>query len=107
MFTAFDVTKLLRSGGNTVKHYDVNDTIKKMFSNGDRLMEKVMIDEPVQWVQAQEKQKLKISTAPIYVNEVVVWQFVRYSINRAKMIGFAYGLGFSVFVATLVKLMGK
>ncbi|KPK37448.1 MAG: hypothetical protein AMJ65_14530 [Phycisphaerae bacterium SG8_4] len=70
-------------------------------------MEKVMIDEPVQWVQNQERRKLNPSTNPVYINEAVVWRFVRYSINRAKVVGFAYGLGFSVFVAMFVKLMGK
>lgn len=35
MFTAFDVTKLLRAGGQSVRHSDVNDAVKQMYRDGE------------------------------------------------------------------------
>lgn len=68
-------------------------------------MEKVIIENPQQWLAAQEL-KLTQSVPPLYVSEATVYQFYRWSYRKARFTGIAIGLAIAVTIAAIVKLMG-
>lgn len=68
-------------------------------------MEKVIIENPQQWLAAQEL-KLTQKVPPLYVSEATVYQFYRWSYRKARFTGIVIGLAIAVTIAAIVKLMG-
>jgi hypothetical protein len=74
-----------------------------------KVMDKLTIETPAQWLKAQELKQSKIIGAlmpSLYIKETVVYEFYKWSTHKAMFTGFALGLGFAVAVAAIVKLAG-
>ena len=68
-------------------------------------MEKLSVDTPKEWLAATHL-KLMQPVPPIYVRESVVYEFYQWSHKKAKLTGFAMGMGAAVIVAATSKLIG-
>jgi len=68
-------------------------------------MEKVIIETPAMWLQAQQL-KLVEKLPPLYVKESVVYEFYKWSYRKARFTGIAIGLAIAVAIALIIKLMG-
>ena len=72
-------------------------------------MDKLTIETPAQWLKAQQLRQSKIIgelMPSLYIKETVVYEFYKWSTHKAMFTGFAFGLGFAVMVAAIVKLSG-
>jgi hypothetical protein len=76
-------------------------------------MERVTIETPAQWLEAKkiaiiakklrgDQQKLP----SLYIKEVVVYEFYKWSVRKARFTGVVIGLAIAVAIAAIVKLMG-
>ena len=68
-------------------------------------MEKVIVDHPKEWLEARNM-RMTGKVNPIYINEMVVYEFYKYTIQKAKFTGVVIGLAIAVAIASLVKLSG-
>lgn len=76
-------------------------------------MEKVIIETPAEWLQAKKlttiAKSLKVSPEklpPLYIKEMVVYEFYKFTVRKARFTGVAIGMAISVAIAALVKLGG-
>jgi len=68
-------------------------------------MEKLIIETPAAWLQAQQL-KLVGKAPPLYVSEAVVYEFYKWSYRKARFTGIVIGLAIAVAIALIIKLMG-
>ena len=68
-------------------------------------MEKVIIETPAMWLQAQQLKRVE-KMPPLYVKESVVYEFYKWSYRKARFIGIVIGLAIAVAIASIIKLMG-
>jgi len=74
-----------------------------------KVMDKLTIETPAQWLKAQELKRSSLIGAmmpSLYIKETVVYEFYKWSTHKAMFTGFALGLGFAVTVVCIVKMMG-
>lgn len=76
-------------------------------------MDKVIIETPSQWLEAKKvamvAKHLKMSPEklpPLYIKEMVVYEFYKFTVRKARFTGVVIGMAISVAIAALVKLAG-
>lgn len=68
-------------------------------------MDKLIIETPAAWLQAQ-KIKLVEKLPPLYVKEEIVYEFYKWSSRKARLGGIVIGMAISVGIAGIIKLAG-
>jgi hypothetical protein len=76
-------------------------------------MERVTIETPAQWLEAKKiaiiAKNLQVDPQKmpsLYIKEVVVYEFYKWSSRKALLTGMVIGLAIAVTIAAIVKLMG-